>query len=175
MLSDSRTIQKGMTLIELMIAIAVFALLIGIALPSYQSWIQNTKVRNVAESLQNGLQLSRAEAVRRNASVTFTLGPGSGWTVGCATATANCPAILQSRSSTEGSTTAVVVTPLPSTATSITFNSFGAIASAGLTQMDVSTPQGNRPLRILIVGGGGTVKMCDPSTSLPSSDPRKCP
>ena len=59
----------GFTLIELMIGIAIVAILVVAALPSFGTWIQNTKIRGAAEAALNGLQLARAEAARRNASV----------------------------------------------------------------------------------------------------------
>lgn len=69
--------QAGMTLVELMIGLAVFGILVMMALPDYTAWIQNTKIRNAAESVQNGLQLARAEAIRRNTDVTFAFGTAS--------------------------------------------------------------------------------------------------
>ena len=41
--------------------------------PSFKSWIQNTQIRTATEAIQNGLELARAEAVRRNTQVRFQL------------------------------------------------------------------------------------------------------
>jgi type IV fimbrial biogenesis protein FimT len=63
----------GVTLIELMIAIAIIGILLLAGLPEASRWIQNTRIRTAAESISNGLQLARGEAVRRNAPVAFVL------------------------------------------------------------------------------------------------------
>jgi type IV fimbrial biogenesis protein FimT len=65
--------NRGITFVEIIIAMAILGILLGLALPSFKEWIRNTKIRTVAESVQNGLQLARAEAVRRNAVVRFQL------------------------------------------------------------------------------------------------------
>ena len=69
---------KGVTLIELLIGMAILALILGLGLPSISTWMQNTQLRSAADAVQSGLQLARAEAVKRNTSVGFTMaGPDS--------------------------------------------------------------------------------------------------
>lgn len=65
--------QHGFTLVEIVVTLAVMALIMMIAMPNIVSWLGNTHIRNMADSLQNGLQIARAEAVRRNQSVSFWL------------------------------------------------------------------------------------------------------
>ncbi len=64
---------RGFTLIELMFGLTVFALLMMLALPSFTTMLQNQKLRAGAESILNGLQTARAEAVKRNVQVQFIL------------------------------------------------------------------------------------------------------
>lgn len=78
---SSRMRGRGFTLIELLIAIAVLAILIVLGIPSFSEWIHNTQVRNAAEGVLHGLQVARAEAVRRNGYTQFMLLNGSGNTV----------------------------------------------------------------------------------------------
>jgi len=100
--------QRGSTLIELMIGIAIVGTLLALGIPGFSAWIQNTQVRTAAESVQNGLQLARAEAVRRNTDVQLAQ-TGANWTVGCATAIEpGCPATIQARSGAEGSANAAI-------------------------------------------------------------------
>lgn len=68
-----RAALRGFTLVELMIGIAVMTILILAAAPSLQGWIFNSRVRTTAESLQNGLRLAQAEAVRQSRQVVFSL------------------------------------------------------------------------------------------------------
>ena len=102
--------QAGVSLVELLIGIAILAILISFGISSYRSWIQNSQIRNSAESVVNGLQLARAEALRRNAYVRFNLtdANSSAWTIciwdrtnnACSTAT---DATIQQYQPSEGS------------------------------------------------------------------------
>jgi len=85
-----RRAARGATLIELAVAMGIVAFLYLLAAPAFSAWIQNTQIRTASESIQNGLQLARAEALRRNRGVMFWLTsaaapPAADWLVGCAT------------------------------------------------------------------------------------------
>lgn len=162
----------GFSLVELMIGVAILAILAGLAMPNFQTWIQNSQIRNAAESITNGLQRARAEAVARNANVTFALGADSSWTISVVTPAS----VIESRSANEGSKN-VTRTELPVGATTITFNNFGGVvanvpASASLTQVDLAAVGGTQNLRVTI-GVGGNARMCDPNLAAGSS-PRAC-
>lgn len=62
-----RQIEAGVSLIELVIGLAIFAILLGLAVPSFSEWVRNARLRSTAESLRADLQMARAEAIRRNA------------------------------------------------------------------------------------------------------------
>lgn len=64
-------------MVEMAVTLVVFGLLLAAAMPSFGSWMRNTRVRNTAESIQMGLQRARTEALRRNVNVTFWLVSGS--------------------------------------------------------------------------------------------------
>lgn len=167
---------RGFTLIEVMVAIAIIAISMVLGIPSYRAWVQNTQIRNAAESIQNGMQRARAEAVKRNANVAFTLGANSSWTV----RVVNTGEQVDARNSNEGSNN-VTVAATPGGATTLTFNNFGARVanadgSAPLTQIDMDSSllsaADSRDLRVT-VGIGGNVRMCDPNLA-PGSSPRAC-
>jgi type IV fimbrial biogenesis protein FimT len=61
--------QHGFTLVELMIALAVFAALLMIVLPSYSDMTLGSKLRSQANDLVAGAVLARSEAIKRNAIV----------------------------------------------------------------------------------------------------------
>lgn len=164
--------QAGFSLVELMFAIVMLAVFLAIAMPSFRTWIQNIQIRNAAESILNGIQRARGEAVTRNSNVEFVLNADSSWTV-ILPATA---ATIESRPASEGSES-VTRTVLPAGASTITFNNLGLVvgnadASPSLNQVDVTAPGGNRDLRVTI-GVGGSARMCNPSLP-PGSNPTAC-
>ena len=65
--------QSGMTLIELLLALALIGLLLTLSAGGVGDWIRDSRVGAVAGSIQNGLLLAREEAVRRNTRVSFQL------------------------------------------------------------------------------------------------------
>lgn len=55
----------GVNMIELLITIVVMAILIGIAVPSYNIYIANNKAEIVADVLNSTLRLAKSEALQR--------------------------------------------------------------------------------------------------------------
>ncbi|PKO47261.1 MAG: hypothetical protein CVU29_03540 [Betaproteobacteria bacterium HGW-Betaproteobacteria-22] len=180
-----RSVWRGFTLIELLVIVAIFGVLASLAVPSFTTWIQNTRIRNAADSIQVGLQKARMEAVKRNADVKLELGANSAWTIECVVVTAGCPGLIEARPASDGASVAISVTPTPAGADTIVFTSLGRVrsvaegaADAPFTRLDVDNTllaaAESRDLRILI-DAGGSGKLCDPYSGLSSTDPRKCP
>lgn len=162
-LARSRSAQRGFSLIELAVTLAVFGLLLGAAFPSMSDWLRNTRVRNAAESMQAGLQKARTEAIRSNDTVTFWLVAGSderrvdsscalsasagSWIVGrddpsgmCATApsTTVAPKIVDSHAAGDGGSGVSVAASGTggAGATCVRFNGFGRVADAAALPAD---------------------------------------
>ena len=167
----------GFSLVELLMGIAIVAILVSLAMPSFRDMLRNAEVRNAAESITNGLQRARAEAVTRNTNVEFVLGAGSSWVVRVVSAP-DPP--IESRSGSEGSSNvsvSAVAADLATPATVVTFNNFGGVAanspaSAALTRVDLTASGATQNLRVTIQTGGAA-RMCDPSLT-PGSSPRAC-
>lgn len=174
--------SAGFTLTELMIAVAVFAILISVGLPEFRQMLKNYQVRVAAESVANGLQRARGEAVAHNAPVYFALGSGASWTVDYVNKPVSTDPPLDSKSSAEGTTNvavAAVAADLSTAANRITFNNLGQVianadASPALSRVtfNATASGGSQTLRVTI-GAGGNARVCDPS--LPSTNVRYCP
>ena len=190
--------QRGFSLIELMVGIVILGVLMAMAVPRFSDWLRNARVRTSAEAIQNGLQLARAEAVQRNATVRFQLvstiddtcaldTAGPHWVVSmdnpagqCASAPSDtaAPRIIQVRNRAEGS----VQTLVAAGQSALVFNGLGRLTPvpAANVAIDVSSTAGGtcvasggsvRCLRVL-VSVGGQIRMCDPA--LPAGDAQAC-
>lgn len=178
---------EGFTLVEAAIVIAVLGVLITLGLPSFNEWIHNTQIRNAAEGALHGLQVARAEAVKRNGYTQFILGPGTGWRVVAITPPAGgigaaCVETeeIQRREGGEGSARATV-TVTPAGATSVTFTPLGWVGTGGnacgtpISRLDFDSSalaaERSRELRVIVTAGGG-IRLCDPQVA--AGDPRAC-
>jgi type IV fimbrial biogenesis protein FimT len=63
--------SRGLTLIELMMAIAVGAILVALAAPSFQQALGKNRLSTTASELTGAVQLARTEAIRNNRRVTL--------------------------------------------------------------------------------------------------------
>ncbi|HPQ94000.1 MAG: GspH/FimT family pseudopilin [Thiothrix sp.] len=57
--------QAGLTLVELLVTVAVAAVIASMAMPGLQAMIENNRVRTVTNSFVSSLYLARSEAAKR--------------------------------------------------------------------------------------------------------------
>jgi len=163
-------LQRGFTMIEMLITIAIVALLATLLAPSFKVMLANAQIRTAGQAMFDGLQLARVEAIRRNERVIFAKGTQSDWTV----TVESDGSTVQARSFAEGSP-AVAVTVTPANATEVTFDGLGRLrpntdASSSMSQLDADVPTSlipaanSRELRITI-SSGGAIRLCDPNVA----------
>lgn len=168
--------QQGFTLIELVVTVVVLMAVSMLAIPAFQSAIGNSQIRTVTESVNNGLQQARMEAIKRNNKVKFTLQTNSSWQLGCETVTTTCPEVISKKSAAEGASANISVTADSYTAVFTSFGTRDPSIQLGLSQVDVTNSQvssaDRRALRILLAAGGYS-RVCDPAV-VTAGDTRKC-
>lgn len=151
-----------------MVTVAIIAVSLALVAPSFSQLVSNYRLRSGAESMLNGLNLARAEAVRRNSQVSFALtGTSSGWTV-----SDSAGAVIQSRADSD---TGGLNAASSNSATSVTFLPTGLVNATGtwLSQINLSSATSGTDTRRIDVFGGGLIRMCDPAVSA-ANDPRRC-
>ncbi len=79
----------GFTLVELIVTIAVIAILATVAVPSMSSFLDKRKVVSAAEELYSNIQQARSEAITRNQTVglRFSENNTTTWAYGLSTST----------------------------------------------------------------------------------------
>lgn len=73
---------RGFTLVELMVTIAVLAVILTIAVPSFSTLIRKNQVQTQVSLLINALNLARSEAVTRGTNVHVSSLNGVDWHLG---------------------------------------------------------------------------------------------
>ncbi len=63
--------QKGFSLVELMVAVSVISLLITVAIPSFETSVLGMRGSSLADKLIASIHLVRSEAIARNSRVTL--------------------------------------------------------------------------------------------------------
>jgi type IV fimbrial biogenesis protein FimT len=73
--------QRGVTLIELMVTVAVLVILLAVGVPSFSTLMANSRVTTAVNSFIADLQLARSEAIKRGEQVRLCIAdapPGAG-------------------------------------------------------------------------------------------------
>ena len=74
--------QRGVTLAEVLIAVAVIGIIAAIAVPSYQETIERNRLKQASESLLADVLYARTEAIKKSVDLTMTIDAGTPWCYG---------------------------------------------------------------------------------------------
>jgi len=77
--SSASNHQQGLTLTELVFAIALIAILAAVAVPSYQGFLAQQRIKTAANTLSQDLRFGREESVRLGRKVHVSFQSGAKW------------------------------------------------------------------------------------------------
>jgi type IV fimbrial biogenesis protein FimT len=179
-----RCVQRGVTLIEVMVVLGIAAILLAFAVPGFREFVARNRLDGASQDLLASLQLARSEATRRGAQVTMRLAGtagsknwGTGWAMFVDT---NGNGALDTGEEVirQGMALASPLT-LYGTAsfdTFIAFNRDGRLTNAGggyfvLCDGGALTEDGQSRSRAVLVNGAGRVRMAArDSSNVPVTD-----
>lgn len=170
--------QKGVTLIEAMVVIAVLGILLSVGVPAMNTFVEKNRLKDAAETITNDLHYARSESIKRNKDifVSFTTDGTTNWCYGlretsacdctvtigdanaCVLNVAGTP-VLKTTASSEFS--AIKLTQTTFTGSNASFNPIRGTANAG--SVIVKSVSG-KELRVTM-STLGRVRVCSPSGS----------
>ena len=178
----SKRTTGGFTLIELMVTLAIAAVLLVVGVPSFVSFQRNSQLTSLTNSLVAAIYAARGEAMKTglNAFVVPT-GNGAAWTAGWivfvdkdrdGSFSESADTIVQTQAAPESYFTVSGNGTAGETPAYIMFDSsgysktktagFGAL-TLSLTRTDVSTAAQSEQTRRIIIASTGRLRTCKPS------------
>jgi type IV fimbrial biogenesis protein FimT len=156
----------GLSIMEIMLTVAIVAVLAAIATPSFTTVIQNSRIRSQSSDLMTNLAIARAEAAKRsmrvtlcasttwqNASPSCTGGGSTAWNLGYIVF-----ADVNGNGTFDSGTDAVIAVSEPLTGGN-------SLASANFTTPAAADKFQYRPSGATnLPAAGGTFKLCDSRT-----------
>ena len=166
-----RRAQRGFTLIELMITLAISAILLSVAAPAYQSFIGSTALTTATNDLVAALNMARSEALKRDGAVTLRGGDADtasddfadGYCIVPGSTATSCSGALRFFPAV-GSDITMVVSGALST---VTFNGLGGLTNASNAPQSFELCRANEDHRRVTIALVGRAKV-SADTSCPS-------
>lgn len=164
------SLQRGVTIFELMVTLIVAAILLSIAVPSFSNLFDKNRVKGAAEELSAQIQFARSQAIARNSDVVVdVMVDGDDWCVGldedlsddcdCVDTPAQCTIDGVQRVTESAKFNGVT---LPTGDADITFEGTrGLPVGGGTTTFGLQSSEGKRIG--LAVNPIGRVALCSPS------------
>lgn len=131
------TLQAGFTLIELMVTVAMMAVLAALATPSFRELIEAQRLRDTAFGLVSDLTLARSEAIKRGGNVAITP-VDNAWSGGWTVAVVGVDDHLSNQRAPGAGVT------MNTAAANVVFDRNGRSTNANTVRFELTTSSGNR-------------------------------
>lgn len=145
---------RGFTLVEMMAVVAIAAVLLAVAVPSFIAATARARLEGAANELSVDLQYARSEAIRRRTSATLSVNAdGGGYTLTYFDPT--------SASNVNFKTVTMPATVTVTGSATVQFTSLRGLAAA--QTIDISSTKTSAALRVA-TNATGRVQLCTPSS-----------
>jgi len=171
--------DRGFTLIEMMIVVAIVGILSAFSIPAFNGWVADSQVKAASEQYMSGIRVAQTEAIKSGQRVMFFL-TSSTPAAGAASSVAGKNWGVQSLEILNPSQvdalleSAVIAGQYPQISVAanvaeLTFNSIGRITNiAQNAQITITHPQTSKRLRVT-VSTTGAMRLCNPDKSRASA------
>jgi type IV fimbrial biogenesis protein FimT len=172
--------ESGFTLVELMVTLAVLAIVLIAAVPSFVDFFDKSRVRGAADNVISVISNARAESVKTDLDVNLAFtGSGTAWCVGANSATppsggaeagaaAPCDCSVSTECLVSGVRSAIDVGAAPGVSigtlpAALIFDSkLGVISPLGVRAVTLTSPRGKYDLTVQ-VNALGQARLCVPT------------
>jgi type IV fimbrial biogenesis protein FimT len=103
--STRRLTSHGFTLIEIIVTIALVAVLSGLAGPAFREYLGNQRIKSASFDLMSAISFARSEAIKRNADVRLCASStnwAAGWSVKIGAADCSGTTVLRTQDAYNG-------------------------------------------------------------------------
>lgn len=159
--------QAGFTLVELLVALAVAAILLAAGVPSFRSTIVSNRLTSTTNDLVGTLAQARSEAIRRGARVTVCISSNG---TSCATTGSWEQGWISFLDGTRSGTTAAVDTGEAVIAVTQRAPSSTLVRGSASVEQYVSFSSDGTARLMSGVAQSGTLRVCEPSTALTNAN-----
>lgn len=161
--------QRGFTLVEMMVVVAVLGIMLTIAIPSFTEMMDSSRTRRAADAISAFLVNAKSEAIKQNTTVRVVFqseSSGATWCAGMTTATTcdctagNCTIGGVARI-LGGASYKNIVLNNPADGAAFSFTPLRGTVNSGNAQV-----QSDNGLQVrVVVTGTGRIRLCSPSGS----------